>query len=565
MLTELQIKNIAVIEQASIEFGPGLNVMTGETGAGKSIVIDSLGAVIGSRVGKDMLRFGADKGMVTAVFHTHEADDWLEDNDIDCDDGEIIIQRKVTADGKNTCRVCGTPVSVSQLKELGTLLLDIHGQNDGRLLMDENRHLDYLDSYGDYSDLLRQYQDEYEEYSNLKKQLKNMTLNESERLQRIDSLQFIIKELGDANLVEGEEAEKTERRDLLHNAEKISEFINIAYDDIAGAEINAMDLASDAENLMLRASSISESLQEVSSIIGEAGSLLNDAAERISDFRQSLDFSPQEYDDLETRLSLLRRLQRKYMVDESGLIQKLQDSEAELRQLESSEDISNQLQNEIRRQADICRATAARLSDKRKACASTLEKNIENELKDLNMPSVVFKVQLLPVDNEAGFDRSGAENAYFLMSANAGELPGRISKVASGGELSRIMLAMKNVFSKNDAIETMVFDEIDAGISGLAAQRVGEKLSDVSVGKQVICVTHLSQLAVMADQHYLIEKHEEAGRTYTNIDLLSEDNRRYEIARLHGGEHITDLTLASAQDQIDAASAYKRNRMIKEN
>ena len=225
----------------------------------------------------------------------------------------------------------------------------------------------------------------------------------------------------------------------------------------------------------------------------------------------------------------------------------------------------NQLQNEIRRQADICRATAARLSDKRKACASTLEKNIENELKDLNMPSVVFKVQLLPVDNEAGFDRSGAENAYFLMSANAGELPGRISKVASGGELSRIMLAMKNVFSKNDAIETMVFDEIDAGISGLAAQRVGEKLSDVSVGKQVICVTHLSQLAVMADQHYLIEKHEEAGRTYTNIDLLSEDNRRYEIARLHGGEHITDLTLASAQDQIDAASAYKRNRMIKEN
>ena len=565
MITELQIKNIAVIEQASIEFGPGLNVMTGETGAGKSIVIDSLGAVIGSRVGKDMLRFGAEKGMVTAVFHTHIADQWLEENDIDCDDGEIIVQRKVTADGKNSCRVCGTPISVSQLKELGNLLLDIHGQNDGRLLMDETKHLQYLDTYGDYKDLLGDYHKEYEKYNLLKKKLQKMAMNESDRLQRIDNLQFIIKELTDADLVEGEEAEKTERRDLLHNAEKISEYINTAYEDLAGAEINAADLASDAENLLMRASTLSESLQEVAAIVGEAGSLLNDASERISDFRQSLDFSPQEYDELELRLSQLRRLQRKYMLDESGLIQKLRESEDELNELQYSSDITDQLQKEIDDQAQICIKIADRLTENRIKCASILEKNIEHELKDLNMPSVVFKVEMLPVSNEMGFDRNGKENVVFLMSANAGEKPGRIAKIASGGELSRIMLAMKNVFSRNDTVESLVFDEIDAGISGLAAQRVGEKLSDVAANRQVICVTHLSQLAVMADNHYLIEKHETDGRTFTDISKLSNEERRYEVARLHGGEHITDLTLASAQDQIDAAEKYKRNRMIKEN
>lgn len=566
MLSELHIKNIAVVEEASIEFGPGLNVLTGETGAGKSIVIDALGAVIGTRVGKDMLRTGADKGLVTAVFRSKEASRWLEDNDIDLDDDDIIIQRRITADGKNSCRICGQPVSVSQLKELGTYLLDIHGQNDGRLLMDENNHLGYLDSFGDYQDLLEQFRREYHTCTDIYQKMKRLSMDEAERQNRQEILRHTIQELTDANLSVGEEAEKTERRDLLHNSEKISELMNAAYEDITGAEINALDLAGDAENLLTRAGYMSEEMDSIAKIVRDAENLLNDAAERLSDFRSKLDYSPQEYDELESRLSFLRRLQRKYMTDEEGLIQRLETSIKDLEELEFSQDISEKLQQELEAQILICQDTAAKLTDRRIETAKKLEASIERELKDLNMPSVKFKVQISPVSKKYGFDRNGGDSVAFIMSANAGEKMDRISKVASGGELSRIMLAMKNVFAENDIVETMVFDEIDAGISGIAAQRVGEKLSDLAEYKQVICVTHLSQIAVMGDSHFRIEKNESDGRTYTNINKLSVEDRKWEIARLHGGVHITDLTLASAQDQLDASMEYKsKHRGNKEN
>lgn len=556
MLTELQIKNIAVIENADIEFGQGLNILTGETGAGKSIVIDALGAVIGTRVGKDMLRTGSDKGMVTAVFLTHNADSWLIDNDIDADDGEIIIQRKISADGKNSCRVCGQPVSVSQLRELGTFLLDIHGQNDGRLLLDETRHLQYLDSFGDYQNIIHKYGAIYKEYTELVRKRKKLSMDESERLRRIDTIRYAIQELSDANLVNGEEEEKTVRRDLLYNSEKISEFINNAYDDITGAEINAVDLTGEAELLLTKASSYAEDLQDISRIVNEAGNLLNDAAERISDFRSSLDYSPQEYNELESRLSFLRRLQRKYNSDENGLINLLADYSNELQELEGYQVVTEKLDMEISRQFQLCKNIADEITECRVSCANNLEKSIENELADLNMPSVRFKVCITPIDNISGLDKHGADNVFFMMSANRGEKIEHISKVASGGELSRIMLAMKNVFARNDIVDTMVFDEIDAGISGVAAQRVGEKLSDVATYKQVICVTHLAQIAVMADQHFWIEKSESDGRTYTSVNLLSEEDKKLEIARLHSGVNITDITLASAQNQIDSAKEY---------
>ena len=566
MLSELHIKNIAVIEEASIEFEPGLNVLTGETGAGKSIVIDALGAVIGTRVGRDMLRTGSDKGSVTAVFRSLEASRWLEENDIDIDDDDIIIQRKITSGGKNTCRVCGQPITVTQLKELGTYLLDIHGQNDGRLLMDESNHLGYLDSFGDYKDLLDQFHSEYHTCTEIYQKMKRLSMDEAERQHRQDMLRATIQELTDANLVLGEEAEKTERRDLLHNSEKISEYINNAYDNITGADINALDLAGDAENLLARAGMMSEEMEQVSRIVRDAENLLNDAAERLTDFRASLDYSPQEYDELESRLSFLRRLQRKYMTDEEGLIQKLETSVKELEELDFSHDISEKLQLELESQIQVCQSTAAKLTERRVKAAEELESSIERELKDLNMPSVRFKVQIEPVGKRYGFDKNGGDSVAFIMSANAGEKMDRISKVASGGELSRIMLAMKNVFAQNDIVETMVFDEIDAGISGIAAQRVGEKLSDVADHKQVICVTHLSQIAVMGDCHFRIEKSETEGRTFTNIKKLNMEDRKWEIARLHGGVHITDLTLASAQDQLESSLEYKRkHRRIKEN
>lgn len=559
MLTQLHIENIAVIEKADIEFRKGLTVLTGETGAGKSIIVDSLGAVLGARTSRELVRTGADKGVVTAVFETNNADKWLEDNDIDLED-EIIIQRRISAEGKNSCRVCGVPVSVSQLRELGALLLDIHGQNDGRQLMDEANHLAYLDGYGDYGETIDRFKSAYADYKACKKEIQRLSMDEIEKERMADSLQYQIDELEKAQLKVGEEEELTAKRDLLRNSEKLTEALNGAYNALYAADQNAQSLTDEASALIGRAAVIADDLRETADIIENASSLLFDASERIRDFRDSLEFSPEEYDNIESRLSLIKKLRRKYNMDEEAMLAHLDDCRRKLSELEYAGDMLIKLNKQLEKHIDNCKKIAAELSEKRRAAAESLEKRIVSELKDLSMPSVRFSVSVEPLESDAGFDATGADDVKFLISANAGEALGRISKIASGGELSRIMLAMKTVFSKNDPIETMVFDEIDTGVSGIAAQRVGEKLSDLSCGKQVLCITHLPQIAAIADNHDLIEKTERNSRTYTEVRELDRKGRALELARMHGGDNISELTLASAEEQLLAADKYRLTR-----
>lgn len=559
MLTQLHIENIAVIEKADIEFRKGLTVLTGETGAGKSIVVDSLGAVLGARTSRELVRTGADKGIVTAVFETNNADKWLEDNDIDLE-GEIIIQRRISAEGKNSCRVCGVPVSVSQLRELGALLLDIHGQNDGRQLMDEANHLAYLDGYGDYGETIDRFKSAYADYKACKKEIQRLSMDEIEKERMADSLQYQIDELEKAQLKVGEEEELTAKRDLLRNSEKLTEALNGAYNVLYAADQNAQSLTDEASALIGRAAVIADDLRETADIIENASSLLFDASERIRDFRDSLEFSPEEYDNIESRLSLIKKLRRKYNMDEEAMLAHLDDCRRKLSELEYAGDMLIKLNKQLEKYVDNCKKIAAELSEKRRAAAESLEKRIVSELKDLSMPSVRFSVSVEPLESDVGFDATGADDVKFLISANAGEALGRISKIASGGELSRIMLAMKTVFSKNDPIETMVFDEIDTGVSGIAAQRVGEKMSDLSRGKQVLCITHLPQIAAIADNHDLIEKTERNGRTYTEVRELDRKGRALELARMHGGDNISELTLASAEEQLLAADKYRLTR-----
>lgn len=559
MLTQLHIENIAVIEKADIEFRKGLTVLTGETGAGKSIIVDSLGAVLGARTSRELVRTGADKGVVTAVFETNNADKWLEDNDIDLED-EIIIQRRISAEGKNSCRVCGVPVSVSQLRELGALLLDIHGQNDGRQLMDEANHLAYLDGYGDYGETIDRFKSAYADYKACKKEIQRLSMDEIEKERMADSLQYQIDELEKAQLKVGEEEELTAKRDLLRNSEKLTEALNGAYNALYAADQNAQSLTDEASALIGRAAVIADDLRETADIIENASSLLFDASERIRDFRDSLEFSPEEYDNIESRLSLIKKLRRKYNMDEEAMLAHLDDCRRKLSELEYADDMLIKLNKQLEKYVDNCKKIAAELSEKRRAAAESLEKRIVSELKDLSMPSVRFSVSVEPLESDVGFDATGADDVKFLISANAGEALGRISKIASGGELSRIMLAMKTVFSKNDPIETMVFDEIDTGVSGIAAQRVGEKMSDLSRGKQVLCITHLPQIAAIADNHDLIEKTERNGRTYTEVRELDRKGRALELARMHGGDNISELTLASAEEQLLAADKYRLTR-----
>ena len=557
MLNELRIENIAVIEKADISFAPGLNVLTGETGAGKSIIIDSIGAVLGERVSRDLVRRGAEKGTVTAVFDADCAAAWLEENEIDSD-GELIIQRRITLDGKSSCRICGTPVTAAQLKELAAKLVDIHGQNDGRQLMDERRHMAYLDSFGHLDGALAAYRAEYDRFSAIKKEMAALSMDEIEKARLSDSLKYQIEELERANIKPGEKDTLSARRDLLRNSEKLTEALDEAFSALYGGDDNAVSMSQNAAYYAAKAANYAPELEQAANAVNDAAFALADAAETLRDFKDSLDFSPEEYDNIETRLSLLNKLERKYGRTDEELCVYLDECRRKLDDIEYADDRLVKLEKELSAQKAQCVKAAAALSAQRREKAAELEKRIVTELRELNMPSVRFAVEFVPVDNEQGFDASGADKIRFIMSANAGEELGRISKIASGGELSRIMLAMKNVFAENDPVGTMVFDEIDTGVSGIAAQRVAEKLFAVSKGRQVMCVTHLPQIAAMADSHYLIAKHEEGGRTYTEVNGLTREGRRRELARLHGGDFITETTLASAEEQLAAAEAFKK-------
>ena len=562
MLQLLHIENIAVIERADIEFGAGFNVLTGETGAGKSIVIDALNAVTGARVSRELVRTGAGAAGVTALFSSVDGEAWCRENGIEPEDDGLVVSRRFTADGKSSCRVCGVPVAVSQLRELGALLIDVHGQNDGRKLMDESSHLKYLDAFAGDEEELDAYRGVYEQLRQTEKEIEALTMDESEKERRMDMLRYQIGELERASLEPGEMDRLSERRELLKNASRLTDALETAFAALYGGEegSGASSLLSDAEGALHGAARYAQQFEPLAARLRDLRYGVQDAAEELRDLLEELDFSPEELDRIEARLDTLKRLSRKYGGSEEEMLAFLDSCRKELSDIELSSDRIEVLRSDRERLFEKAGKCAAVLTKKRQDAAKDLEKRIMAELGDLNMKGTRFAVEFSPAASEDGLTSTGADAVRFLISANAGETPGRISRIASGGELSRIMLAMKNVLSQGEEADTLVFDEVDAGVSGIAAQRVAEKLCSLAAEKQVLCVTHLPQIAAMADVHFEISKSVRDGRTYTSVERLDMDGRRGELARLIGGENVTETTLASASELIAASERYKAAR-----
>lgn len=530
-------------------------MLTGETGAGKSIVIDSLEASLGWRTSRELVRTGAGSALVTATFTGAEVSDWCEENGIEYE-GELVLTRRITGDGKSACRVNGTPVSAVQLRELGLRLIDIHGQGDGQRLTNEKWHLSYLDGYGDTGEELQTYREAYREYRAVSEELRALAMDEGERERRVDMLNFQIKELERARLTPGEYEEKQKRRDFLKSAGRLSDAVRDAAACLRGTERSdgAVSLIESAAGGIGYATRWSEELTGLAQKLNDLKYAAEDAAEDLRDMESRLEFSPEELDELDARLDTLKRVMRKYGGTEEAALETLDRAKKELEETEFSDERIKKLEVKLASAQHRANKLAAVLTEKRKRAAEALSQAIEAELKSLSMGGASFTVELK--QKELGPD--GADEARFLMAANAGESMGRIVKVASGGELSRIMLAMKTVLSRADTVGAMVFDEIDTGVSGIAAQRVAEKLAAIGGDKQVICVTHLPQIAAMADEQFSIEKRVEGGRTYTRVTRLDGEGRQNEIARLTGGDNVTKTTLLAAKEQLEAAEKFKK-------
>ena len=560
MIKLLHIENIAVIEKADIEFAPGLNVLTGETGAGKSIVIDALSAVTGGRTSRDIIRTGADFASVTAVFSGLDDSSWFNNNGVEPDEnGDIFITRKISADGKSLCRVNGAPASAAQLRELGAELLDVHGQNDGRKLLDDGAHREYLDAFGDFGNVLNEYRESYERLTGKKAEIEKLSMDENEKEHRIDGLRYQIDEIERAKIRVGEHDELASRREMLLNASKLKETVVTAFEAMYGGDNSdgAVALITEAQSQIDHAARYSEGLRVIGERLADLCYTAQDISDELRDFREALDFTPGELDELEARLDTVKRIIRKYGGEKEAL-DHLENGKSELSDIEDSTNKLEKLSTEMKACLSESLDISKRLTEMRKAAAKALQKRVMDELSQLSMPGVEFIVEFAEVQSENGLNASGGDEVWFLMSANAGEKPGRINRIASGGELARIMLAMKSVLVGDRDTGAMVFDEIDAGVSGIAAQRVGEKLANLAGQRQVLCVTHLPQIAVMADAHFEIQKSTSAGRTFTYVNELDIEGRKREIARLSGGENITITTLTSAAEQLDAAGKYKR-------
>ena len=563
MLSLLHIENIALIDQADISFGSGFNVLTGETGAGKSIIIDAISAVLGERTSRDLIRTGEKSALVTALFRDLPSLPWFQETGIGPDEnGELLISRRIQGDGKNICRVGGVPCTVVQLRTLGSQLIDIHGQHDGQQLLDESCHLAYLDSFGELEPALSAYREEYAKLDALRKQIASLQMDETEKARRLDILQFQIDELESAHLRLGEEEELDERKAMLRSADQLVAAVEGAYHALFGTDSQdgAASLLAEAEGNLSRVSNLSADLSQLSENLAALRYGTEDAAERLRDLKNSFDFSPKELDQVEDRLDHLHRLKKKYGATVRDMLDYLNNIRQELDQIELSDDLLIKLKKQRKAQLAMTRTLAETISAQRKAAAERLKARIEEELRQLDMTKVRFQTEFSPKPGKLGLDDTGMDEVRFLMSANVGENLKPIAKVASGGELSRIMLALKNVLAENDNICTLIFDEVDTGVSGRAAGKVAEKMSRLSLTCQVLCVTHLAQIAAMSDYHYSVHKEEKNGRTYTCVETLDRPGRRAELARLTGGAHQSEAILKGAEELLKEADAYKKSR-----
>ena len=555
MLSVLHIENIAVIEQAEILFEGGFNVLTGETGAGKSIVIDAISAILGERTYRDVIRTGANRAFVSAIFTNIPQYDWFSENQVEFDTQELQVQREIYADGRNVCRVNGRPVSVASLKKLGGRLINIHGQHDSQQLFDEENHLTYLDAFARDEQELEAYQQAFSAMQSVQREIQKLSMDESEKLRLVETLTFQIEEIRAANLVSGEEEQLKERRKVLQNAEKLSDALRMADEALYGGDSSdgAAGLLSNAEHALSRVSTISADMQTLHQKISDLMYGVQDAADELRAMRDNLSYSEGELEEIEERLDAIHKLKRKYGASVEDVLAYLADSEQRLDEIEFA---SDRIETLKKREAELQKETIRQgeiLREKRLSAAQAMESRICDELRQLDMPKIRFVCEFTPQQPM----QTGLDSVRFLMSANVGENLKPLSKVASGGELARIMLAMKQVLAQQDGVPTLIFDEVDAGVSGRAAQKVAYKLWTVSKGRQVLCVTHLPQIAAMADAEYTVEKRVENERTYTSVLHLDESGRKQELARLIGGSMITETTLAGAAELLRLAEEAK--------
>lgn len=549
MLAQLFIRNIAVIEKASIDLEKGFTVLTGETGAGKSIIIDAIHAVLGERTSKELVRTGTDSASVSALFTGLDEDTLSLLDRLSLpreEDGSLLIQRDIRLEGRSTCKINGAPATVSMLKQLGPRLVTIHGQHESYELLSPEVHMEYLDSFAGLESLLAEYQAAYRTLRETQRQLEALQTDEGEKARLSDLLHYQIDEIEAANVRVGEREELEAQRELIRNSEKIASALELLRGLLSGDEESEGLLAgvSQAAAQAGRVAAYLPELAEASQKLQEAGYLLEDVDAILHG--TAVDFDPALQESIEERLDLLYKLGLKYGGSEEKILEYLEDCHTRLHQIEFSDEERERLEAQYETQKTAAIALAKELSEQRKAASKQFISQVKGELAFLNMPGIAFETEIQRVP----LYHMGCDKLQFLVSANKGEPPKPMSKIASGGELSRIMLAIKTVLSGKDKVDTLIFDEVDTGISGAAANKVGQKLKQVSQNRQVLCITHLAQIAALADHHFLISKHVEGERTYTQVQGLDFEGRKREVARIIGGDQVTDLQLEMAGEML---------------
>lgn len=553
MLSELYIENLAVIEKATIDFSDKLNVFTGETGAGKSILINGINAILGQRVTKDIVRTGTDKAVISALF-TDIGDNVLQVLDelgISAEDGQLFLTREIRSDGGSVARVNSRAVNVSVLKAIGETLVTIHGQHDNQILMAPERHIEILDSYAESEALIEDYHSSFRELQSIAKKINKIKTEQSKKEFRMAELADIVEEINTLNIHEGEDKEIEAELNISKNAVAISEALYMAKQLLSGDDDTdgAVEMTQRASKSVEGYTDIMTEISPIYDRLSSAAIEMEDISEEIGSLLDSLDIDPKRYDYLNQRSDELRRIMKKYGPELDDVLTTLENSQNELDELSGAEQSLDELNKEKERLLAEVSKKAKALSDHRKKAGERFVSQVTEELEFLNMP----KVKLVVQQKTGKLTINGMDSIEFLISANLGEEPKPIAKIASGGELSRIMLALKNVIAEKDSIGTLIFDEIDTGVSGRAAQKIGIKLKQISRLRQVLCVTHLAQMAVMADNHLLIEKNIQGDRTVTTVRILDHEQRKYEIARIMGGENITELMLENAEQYLKDA------------
>lgn len=553
MLNQLSIRNVAVIDKLDINLHDGVSVLTGETGAGKSIIIDSINMILGDRANKELVRYGTDKAVVQAVFDAPKSViNILEENDIDVEDETVIITRQVTKEGKSVARINGMVVTLNILREISDRLINIHGQHDNQALLTPIRHITFLDAYADNEEYINRYKDILSKKREIEKKISSLEMDEQEKMQRIDLLEYQVNEIKKASLEKGEEDDLREQRDIYTNAEQITKSVNEAYMNLyEGDEIqSAYDGISIAVNEISQISDLNPQLKSIYDTLNEIMYSLEDTAHEIKEFGETVEFDEQTLNEIEERLDLISRLKRKYGNSIEEILEYLKKAESELNDIKLSDERTNELKEELKNITKELKEKGNVLTQRRENAAKVLEENIEKSLHELNMEKSKFKVS---IENDGTFYDNGMDKVEFLISTNPGEPLKPLVKIASGGELSRVMLAIKSILADSDGVDTMIFDEIDTGVSGKAAMSIAKKLAVIAKNKQVICITHLPQLTAMADNHYLIQKNTDGEMASTTLKELDEEGRELELARIIDGGEVTELALSHAKQMLENA------------